>query len=908
MTNFFSNREDAGDPLLDRLRAATVGLYDVAGEIGRGGMAVVYIATDLRLGRRVAIKVMEPRLNFTPGMAERFLQEARIAAQLQHHNIIVVHEVQHDGDLIFFVMRLVEGGSLDEICRRLAQKQLQIPIDQTQWILWQSARALAYAHSEGIIHRDVKPANILISTKGEVVVTDFGIAKAVDAEGLTKSGMAIGTPTYMSPEQFVGQDPLSGAADQYALGIAAYEMLTGAPPFTGDLYRIIAAHGSTPAPDVREKRTDCPAPLADAVMRMLAKSPADRWPSLDAALSVLGQGLAIDGSATRANLAHIAVELQTARAASVTAWSALTPVTPSWSSGSRRNKSSRPVPAAITVSPPNAQVVTGKQLHLRAVVTSDTGSTIGDAVVTWTSSNPTVATVTSDGAVTGLTTGSASIRAEVVVRDGHTGVVHAAAELMVTRHEVARVQILGGDQIIESGEASRLTAELFDEDGSPVESATVNWASSDPDIVHVDARGTILALAGGHATVSARVGGVQGSVRIGVRTTLVVGAAAGLVLGSDAELSAPTSARPAEFILGSDTKLSAELVLGSDTKLSPEFRLSPPPAAVTAELVLGSDAELSPPTSARPAKLILGSDTKLSPPPVSVRAEPGSKTAPKPLSPQHAAPALAAQTTSHEPASWWSTPRVLGTIAAALVVVMSAGLLATRDSRPENIGSNMKGSSDLPMTSVVTDSVRVAPNANTPNTSGSATRAAVSGSAGTTAAASNRPLPNDKNLPIRDTIRRSPSVPPQARGSAASSISSAPEPPVAVTTPAVDAAATPTPTATRLPEVAGLSENEMRRLAREYVLRLERGEFRTGTLAGFFSGSTSSHRAAMVGAARIARRDGDELLVDVDLELERTMGSGAVQRRATSVRLVLRGRPGVVVIESATPGLLINAR
>ena len=899
MTNFFSNREDAGDPLLDRLRAATVGLYDVAGEIGRGGMAVVYIATDLRLGRRVAIKVMEPRLNFTPGMAERFLQEARIAAQLQHHNIIVVHEVQHDGELIFFVMRLVEGGSLDEICRRLAQKQLQIPIDQTQWILWQSARALAYAHSEGIIHRDVKPANILISTKGEVVVTDFGIAKAVDAEGLTKSGMAIGTPTYMSPEQFVGQDPLSGAADQYALGIAAYEMLTGAPPFTGDLYRIIAAHGSTPAPDVREKRTDCPAPLADAVMRMLAKSPADRWPSLDAALSVLGQGLAIDGSATRANLAHIAVELQTARAASVTAWSALTPVTPSWSSGSRRNKSSRPVPAAITVSPPNAQVVTGKQLHLRAVVTSDTGSTIGDAVVTWTSSNPTVATVTSDGAVTGLTAGSASIRAEVVVRDGHTGVVHAAAELMVTRHEVARVQILGGDQTIESGEASRLTAELFDEDGSPVElfdehgspveSATVNWASSDPDIVHVDARGTMLALAGGHAIVSARVGGVQGSVRIDVRATLVVATATELVLGSDAELSPPTSARPAKFILGSDTKLSAELVLGSDTKLSPELRLSPPPAAI-------------------PAELVLGSDTKLSPPLVSVRAEPGSKTAPKPLSPQHAAPALAAQATSHEPASWLSTPRVLGAIAAALVVVMSAGLLATRDSRPENIGSDMKGSSDLPMTSVVTDSVRVAPNANTPNTSGSATRAAVSGSAGTTAVALNRPLPNDKNLPVRDSTRRSPSVPPQARGSAASSISSAPEPPVAVTTPAVDAAATPTPTATRLPEVAGLSENEMRRLAREYVLRLERGEFRTGTLAGFFSGSTSSHRAAMVGAARIARRDGDELLVDVDLELERTMGSGAVQRRATSVRLVLRGRPGVAVIESATPGLLINAR
>ncbi|MEP6832640.1 MAG: serine/threonine-protein kinase, partial [Gemmatimonas sp.] len=178
MTNFFPNRLVADDPLLDRLRSSTLGLYDVAGEIGRGGMAVVYIATDMRLGRKVAIKVMEPRLNFTPGMAERFLQEAQIAAQLQHHNIIVVHEVRQDEELIFFVMRLVEGGSLDEVCRRLTQKQRQLPIDQAQWILWQSARALAYAHSEGFVHRDVKPANILISTKGEVVVTDFGIARA----------------------------------------------------------------------------------------------------------------------------------------------------------------------------------------------------------------------------------------------------------------------------------------------------------------------------------------------------------------------------------------------------------------------------------------------------------------------------------------------------------------------------------------------------------------------------------------------------------------------------------------------------------------------------------------------------------------------------------------------------------
>lgn len=404
VTNFFANgATESSDALLERLRVVTAGLYDVAGEIGRGGMAIVYIATDMRLGRKVAIKVMEPRLSFTPGMAERFLQEARIAARLQHHNIIVVHEVQQDAELIFFVMRLVEGGSLDEICRRLAQREHKVPLDQAQWILWQSARALAYAHSEGIVHRDVKPANILVTTKGEVVVTDFGIAKAADAEGLTKSGMAIGTPVYMSPEQFTGSEAVSGAADQYALGIAAYELIAGAPPFSGDLYRLIAAHGQTVPPDVRELRPECPAPLAEAIARMLEKKPSDRWPSLEAVLPVLGAGLQIDGSSTRTELASIAAELQQARAESVAAWGALAPTTPPWTSGAARRTG--PVASAISISPPNARVLVGARLDLRAVVRSDSGSTMGDVPVTWSSANPAVATVTSEGTITAMGVG-----------------------------------------------------------------------------------------------------------------------------------------------------------------------------------------------------------------------------------------------------------------------------------------------------------------------------------------------------------------------------------------------------------------------------------------------------------------------------------------------------------------------
>lgn len=219
---------------MERLRLATLGTYDMAGELGRGGMA------------------------------ERFLQEARIAARLQHPNVIVVHDVQQSEDLIFFVMGLIDGGSIDELCRRPGP----LPIDQVRWVLMQAARALAYAHSEGIVHRDVKPVNILLNLKGEIILTDFGIAKAVGGDGLTKSGTQIGTPVYMSPEQFSGA-PVGPASDQYALGVTAYQLLTGAPPFGGELYALIAAHGAKTPVHIREQRPDCPAFLANAVMRML---------------------------------------------------------------------------------------------------------------------------------------------------------------------------------------------------------------------------------------------------------------------------------------------------------------------------------------------------------------------------------------------------------------------------------------------------------------------------------------------------------------------------------------------------------------------------------------------------------------------------------------------------------------
>ncbi len=1138
VTNFFANPQASGaDALLDRLRVATVGLYDVAGEIGRGGMAVVYIATDMRLGRKVAIKVMEPRLSFTPGMAERFLQEARIAARLQHHNIIVVHEVQQDEELIFFVMRLVEGGSLDEIYRRLAQRGERLPLDQAQWILWQSARALAYAHSEGIVHRDVKPANILVTTKGEVVVTDFGIAKAADGEGLTKSGMAIGTPIYMSPEQFTGNDPVSGAADQYALGVAAYELLTGAPPFTGDLYRLIAAHGSTVPIDLRESRPDCPAPLAEAVMKMLEKRPADRWPSLDAILPALGQGLSIDGSSTRSDLALVASDLQAARAASVAAWGAVAPNTPAWTSGSRRRTG--PVPTRISISPPNGQVVAGGRLDLRAVVVGDTGSTISDATVTWTSSSPDVASVSPDGVLVGVSPGEVTVRASVSA-GGSTSVVQAVAEVHVTARQAARVRIVQGEQTMECGEAMLLSADVTDAREVPLPSAEVQWSSSRPDVLHVDARGTIMALAGGLATVTARVGGVQGTVRVEVREApvgaveLALSASeanegdtvpftmsvtdisglprstAGLLLLCDPPDLAHVQLEPPAVITRAPGPVSVRVVSAAEHSAGLSSVREPWASAVllvrpvvasvgfslpTASLTMGDecsvvaevlDARGTPIEGAavdwqssdeRVADVdATGRVRALAPGAVRVRAVSGGKMAERPLA-VRGVPVASLQLTSRgaelvigvpmpcavqatdvrgNPASaavqWSVRPASAATVSDSGVVVAKAegtftvvatantetgarpveGTLELRARAPKvtgirlsapqqsvRVGERMQlgaetmsegGAASAGVSlkwSIDDDSVaRISSQGEVEALAvGSATATATVGGFresvqlsvsaarspallwgggvgvlaavalvaavmlrddSTAASTSDQPIVAQSDSlalerqPVAEPLAVTPpevavEPPPSTAAEATPSGSAPPRPDAArpnvpparggttadrppatdPQTPTVRSRTAETPARNVVPpveparsgaaavaqpvekvdsappvrtDVAGPSTDDMRSLASGYVSRVNRGEFRTGEFASFFSRTTSGHRVAMVGQPRAAGRQGDALLVDVDVQVERTMGSGALDRRTGTVRLLLRGRAGSAVVESATPGALTRAR
>jgi hypothetical protein len=279
-----SGAVSSAEPLIDRLRRAVLGRYDVYAELGQGGMASVFLALDLALERKVAIKVLSPALAGSPDNVERFKREARIAAALNHPHIIGILAVGDDPDLAYFVMKFVEGRSLDSVIRDDGPQ----PVPFVQSVIASAGRALHHAHTRGVIHRDVKPANIMLDQDGWLVVTDFGIAKQGDVKALTATGSLIGTPHYMSPEQFHGK-PIVPAADQYALGVVAYELLTGAQPYVGDtVAEVMRGHLFDAVPDIRTARPDVPADVAACISRMLAKEPAERFASLEDAVAAFG--------------------------------------------------------------------------------------------------------------------------------------------------------------------------------------------------------------------------------------------------------------------------------------------------------------------------------------------------------------------------------------------------------------------------------------------------------------------------------------------------------------------------------------------------------------------------------------------------------------------------------------------
>ena len=267
--------------LQQRLQSAVGDEFTVGPLLGEGGFAAVFRCREESLGRDVAIKVLDLDRSTDPSLAERFVREAQLIAQLEHPSIVPIHKVGRKKGVLYIVMRCVDGPSL----RQLLAQQKRLSVGDAARIARQVADALAYAHSEGIVHRDIKPDNILIDHKtGVVLVTDFGIAKAAAQAAkpsgpVTTEGMVIGTPQYMSPEQAAG-DPVDGRSDIYSLGVVLYQMLVGEPPFDGESSASVLAKQLTVLPPpLRRSRSDIPPELAGIVERTLEKDPAARYQS-----------------------------------------------------------------------------------------------------------------------------------------------------------------------------------------------------------------------------------------------------------------------------------------------------------------------------------------------------------------------------------------------------------------------------------------------------------------------------------------------------------------------------------------------------------------------------------------------------------------------------------------------------
>jgi serine/threonine-protein kinase len=526
---------------LELLREETLGEYEILAELGRGGMATVYLAHDIALGRRVAVKVMSPAL-VEEGVAERFRREARTAASLNHPHIIPIYAVRERPHLLYFVMKFIQGPALDPVLKTTGW----LPIPMVQLILAQAASALGYAHRRGVVHRDVKPANIMLDEEGWVVVTDFGIAKVTTATGLTMTGVTVGTPAYMSPEQCMGRE-VSGASDQYSLGVVAYQLITGQRPFnaTTAMAMMYAHFNETPRP-LSELRPDCPPELEAAVLRMLAKDPADRWPTIDEAFG--GVHITPD-DATRNSLAALALSSSNAslaaeistptspvppakRSSSVSIPTVPTTPTPSGQGVSRGSANPRwrgaaPEPADAT--PHYAPAYTPRPAdHSRASATSRwltdhrawlwAAFTTVSAVVlfaliqyrsrpeTGTAALPAPVDTTPPVAVVSTPSDTGPGRGDTLIT------VPAQPEAAA---RVAEVSLSPARLTLDSGRTTRLRLELRGARRVPIREPRVTaWTSSAPAVASVDSNGIVRGLAPGRATIIALVEGLSGRTQV----------------------------------------------------------------------------------------------------------------------------------------------------------------------------------------------------------------------------------------------------------------------------------------------------------------------------------------------------------------------------------------------------------
>jgi serine/threonine-protein kinase len=558
-------RKSGQDSALELLRQETLGEYEILDELGRGGMATVYLAHDIALDRRVAIKVMSTALP-DEGLAERFRREARTAASLNHPHIIPIYAVRERSPLLYFVMKFVAGQSLDPIMK----KSGGLPIPLARVVLAQAASALGYAHRRGVIHRDVKPANIMLDDDGWVVVTDFGIAKVPSATGLTLTGVTVGTPAYMSPEQCMGKE-VTGASDQYSLGVVAYEMLTGRKLFTASTaMAMMYAHFHEEPKPLREVRPEIPEDLEAVVLRMLQKEPENRWPKIDEAFTA--PALQHDDPITQ-HLISLATEGGLgARSAQIS--TPTSPIPPARRSTLRATPVSTTTPVVPPALPPGTLPPgTEARASMAAPTEAAPAAPIGSPAVrerSSTTARPSTVSTPSGPARRvwlGWALGAllVAVAVPLVVRSArkdHPGPAAPTSPRDTTSNSaagdtnklpqagapvdsgkqagrqvtggnppastgegarsadtaVARIQIAGVNGPLDVNQTASLTAQLATSSGSPVRrKVPVAWGSSAPSVVRVDQRGSAKALSPGRATISATADGKSGSLDVVVR-------------------------------------------------------------------------------------------------------------------------------------------------------------------------------------------------------------------------------------------------------------------------------------------------------------------------------------------------------------------------------------------------------
>ena len=477
--------------IVHRLSEAVNGEFEILREIGAGGMAAVYLAREIALNRQVAIKVMSPALLTGQGMVERFKQEARTIAALDHPNIITIYGVGDYDDLHYFVMKFIQGRSLEHVIRAAGP----LPIPMVRGLLFMIGSALDHAHRRNVIHRDIKPANILIDGQGNAIVTDFGIAKVAEDQNTTQkhSGVIIGTPAYMSPEQCYAQ-PAKAASDQYSLGIVAYEMLTGHPPFTGSQFVVMQSQTERPVPPIREQRRDCPAGLESAILRMLAKDPAERWSTMQHALAELGAAPLLEDHPVRAALARLGIP------------------------DDEKREKPEPVPepyiSTVAILAPPEWIEQGDELTLRASARNWAGDTMPGTPIRWHSDSPNVATIDEiTGKVRALTPGSVVVTASFEA-------FRSSVTLQVVPKRVATVNVLLPSGPVHAGDRVQLSAVTQDKHHETLKRA-VAWMTSAANVATVSESGVLSAKAPGMVLVFAEADGSRGSIEISVAPTRV---------------------------------------------------------------------------------------------------------------------------------------------------------------------------------------------------------------------------------------------------------------------------------------------------------------------------------------------------------------------------------------------------